>query len=243
MFFWFKPRRRILHALCANQGLVDTFPIAPAQLPRWWRELPGTALVQGVHGQPEATEILTARSCPGIREFYQGAFGMPLWADYEIAVDHRGEVSAHSTCKISQHAEAQWGSWAQGWTNFKLESPWTLVEDRALMWTMEDDVYARDSLADYRILPGRVEYRYQHTSSILVMTPRARIPGSYLRFDLSAGSSMVLLRPCSGEHVEVRSEAVTPAELARYTKWKFARTGDYLKAAKIRQRACPFGSV
>lgn len=243
MFFWFKPRRRILHALCSRQGLVDTFPIAPAQPPRWWRELAGVALARGVDGDRGHKQILTARSCPGISSFYSSAWSLPLWADYELAVDHQGVVSSESTCRISQHAEEQWGSWAPGWTNFKLESPWTLVSDRDSLWTMEDDVYARDSLDAYRILPGRVEYRYQHTSSILVMTPKARIPGSYLRFDLAAGDSMVLLRPTAGEDVEVRCEAVTEEELARWRKWKFARLGDYVRAAAIRRRACPFGPL
>jgi len=259
MFFWFKRPKIILDTFCAGQDLADLFPLEPADqfLPNWFKDLPNTADVK-IKGQE--AEISTMKYCPGIRNIYEHSFVLRNWTEYNLTVDDRGNLDIDSPGQAESHPPVQYGSGFPKMINCKLHSPWVFREKTGVMFTWMGAEYNHPG-AQYKIMNGMIDYRYQHGTNVNIMLPmpeklpeqlsalKFTIPSKY-RYTFKAGVPLVLIAPMSEKKVEVKTHVVTPEEFNRMGKHPHSRIGAYYNTRKFlrdkdereaARKKCPFG--
>ncbi len=242
-----RPKKIVLDCFCRSQQLAEMFAPRPAAMPQWMLDKPGL-----VEEETLEHKVMSIRNCSAINELYASSLQLVAWADYDLLVDRdRGIYKSDSTGNAESHPIEQYSGGFGGWAHVKLLQPWFFQEKTGVQWSWQDDVYHRDDPGLYRILPGVVEYKYQHSTHVNLIVPRPRQSGVNYKIGIRAGDPLVLLRPeAHGARVELRTHVCTEEELEkRFTVWRFSPWATYIRRRKIMselearagQSRCPFG--
>lgn len=223
------------------------FAPRPAEIPRWMMEKPGLVDSEGLDHK-----VMSIRNCSAISELYASSLQLRAWCDYDLLVDRdRGIYKSESTGEAETHPAEQYSGGFPGWAHLKLLQPWFFKEKTGVYWSWQEDTYNREDLGLYRILPGVVEYRYQHSTHVNIVVPKPRVANVNYKISIKAGEPLILIRPeAQGARVEVRTHVCTQDELEKqFTVWRFTPWATYIRRRKIMselearsgQRRCPFG--
>lgn len=244
MNFFIKRSKITIDCFTDNFNAAEYFPIKEATsfYPDWWKNLDKTHVV----GEPSGIEIAksTMKSCDGFIALYKHGFMIPLWSDLIVETQANGfrYTFADELSQIGTHDYDQMSTEFIKYVHFKIQSPWFLKESKGVEFLFAQPSYNQvKTLSDFHILPGVVDFKYQHATNINFVAPRGR------RIQISAGSPVAHLIPLTEKEIELKIHMIDPTNMEdlkiKNTFYPFFR-GSYKKIKKLidekETKQCPF---
>ena len=217
MIFFFKNKTITLDCYTANPFAYEYAKIAPAPdyYPEWWQNIPPTL-------------ELTVRHCRGFVRLYKNAFVIPMWGTLAIDVDN-AEVKSYkwessypksqgSDDCVTSHSSAQFpGYLNENYRNIKISSPWFFKTNRFVEFYVGDNVWNRDQLNSYTVLPGVMDFKYQSETNVNLMVEHKKEAYS---FRFNTGDPLLTLIPLTEEKIKLKCHLVDDRDLHRYIPTK-----------------------
>lgn len=193
--------------------------------PAWWRGL-------------KKQDFPTMKTCPGFVDLLKTTITVPLWKDYHITYSDRIEnVSVPGVSDKQQmeewidiHPSEQYGNHYKDYVHIKLKTPWITVCNDNTKFLMTDATWHRNEFESYRVLPGELEFRYQHSSHVNLFLPRAK---QSTKLELEAGNPICYLTPLTDRPVEVQAKRVSTEEWFSHLQMPFTFQNQYRKILKL----------
>lgn len=227
MLFKRKDKKLILRALTTNESLAKLYFPKTADIPKWITDQPGT-YEPDKHWGGVQDKILSIRNCPAITGIYKNSFHLPIWADYTIATEKSKKVSFNSFALAESHHDKQLSGGFEGWVNCKLLSPWYFIDEVGPRpWLWQEDTYSLQDIGKMRVLPGKTEFFYQHSTHINMMLPIPLHDNSVWETKIKNGDNLILMTPLIEGEWSIIPEVVTELEMAKYHRWNFQQLGNY----------------
>jgi len=238
MDIFFKRKKIIVDCFTYSTTVYDYFPIVPAtnQFPNWWSDLKKSN---------DLIPNLNLKTCQGLIGLYQTAFTMRMWSDLAITV---GPISdpkfnlrfADTESSAQPHGADQWGSWLseKEWQHLKIISPWVINSKSDTKFLMTDPMWGRNSLKDYTVLNGVLDFKYQVTSNINLMMPRPE--AMYKEFLIPVGSPLAQLVPLTEDKIEFKSHLISKEEFIQKNTRNLSFINNFKKNKKFtKESKCP----
>ena len=201
MMFWKKRKKVKLTFYNRKQQLIDLLP--PTQglknnVPSWWKR---------------KTQEINITSCPGVTELYKRSISVPLWIDYEIEYDSNniynisvpGVPSDQVYHYITAHHPDQYNNAFDNCYHIKLMNPWLIETDKMVPFLMIDASWNRESLHDYTIPSGILEFKYQHSCHINIFLHK---PTSTKKLKFNVGTRMIHLIPLEDVDLDIEYKKI-----------------------------------
>jgi hypothetical protein len=193
--------------------------------PDWWRSL-------------TRQDFPTMKTCPGFVDLLKNTITVPLWRDYHITyTDKIQNVSVPGVQDKQQmdewvdiHPSEQYGNHYKDYVHIKLKTPWITVCNNDTRFLMTDATWHRDEFENYRVLPGELEFRYQHSSHINLFLPKNDEPKV---LELEAGTPICYLTPLTDQHIDIECKRINSEEWFSYIQMPFTFQNQYRKILKI----------
>ena len=240
--FIFKKKKLVVHCFTDRQQAATYAPIklAHAFYPDWWKRLSKTFPInRGTIQGP------TMKTCAGLRDLFQKGMILPMWCDLNIDVGGVGDTSfqyqfADSLSTITPHPAGQRGEFApEGmYQHLKLISPWRFQCDEEIDFLWSEPVWNMQDLMQYRVLPGVLEYKHQHTTHINMLVPRKT--GGVSTVLIPFNQPLVHIVPLTERELDIR--VVEDAQkFKRLDGAQTAFINSYKLAKEIKKTQCPLG--
>jgi hypothetical protein len=250
MFFFFKRKKVVLDCFTFNHAAYELFPIEKSvyHLPDWWKQLP-SKIDKGNAGYDP-----TMKKCQGLKSFYQNGISIPLWSEFAVRwVSDEEKKQTHINWKFSDeissaevHSQSQRGTFLseKKYQHLKILSPWAFKCKEDINWLFVQNFWALNNPEKFIILPGCIDFKYQHVTNINVMIPFEQLKNCH--FSLECGSPLVSLFPLTERKVEIKNHLVSMEEFKKLLGFgKISFTGRYNTIRSIiekkEQKKCPFG--
>jgi hypothetical protein len=244
MNFWFKKKKIVVDVFNYHEGVANLFPLerASKHKPDWLKDV--SVKVSRPNNDPDAGSI---RSCPGFLDYYSTSFMLPLWSDLQINSDTTGYKYsfAQEGNVLDPHSHELMGNQFMDFHHGKIISPWLLRENTGINWMFSAPTWNDpDLLGIVNVLPGVVNFKYQHSTNINMLFPKKKY-----KLNLFAGQDMMMLTPLTENEVVLKTHVVSTEEWGKIHQksiYQFTFNGIYRKAKSIRQKResdskCPFG--
>ena len=264
--FWFKKKKIVLDCFTTDPFAHEFTPIQPSvkYYPEWWTNLPPTIETKtsndwGLNKQG------TMKACRGFTELYKNSFVIPFWGNLEIDVKSKIEKQyfwrdnfsgsentslPHKT--ISQHPTVMFeGFLNNNYLHAKLNSPWFFKTNRYVQFAFVDPVWDKRELSDHTVLPGVLDFKYQHATNINLMIECRSEERTFL---LEPGTPIAYIIPLSEEEIELRNHLISNDELIKLLPQqriffpglinakKYSRSKKFIDKHDERNKPkCPFG--
>lgn len=247
-WFNFKKKKIVLRCVTNRLDVASVAPVTHANkcFPDWWKALPKQ--------RRDKTNrlVTTLKTCYGLTNHYSRGVIIPMWCDLEIelgpnADEYRYQYSdLKSTALV--HSTSQRGSYLDPslYQHLKLDSPWRFYCDEKVDFIFQEPTWSMDNLNNYRILPGTVDFRYQHATNINMMLPRDI--NNIKSFIIPLGQPLIHIIPCDNR--EIKLEIVSDPDEYRYLENKEGQgltfVNRYLNRRRLEEKheaesKCPFG--
>jgi hypothetical protein len=250
--FLFKRKQIVLDTFTMSPAVHAYYPIEKANkfLPEWWKNLPKSYIMKSASGVD--MDISTLKRCNGFIDCYSSGFMIPLWSDLNVKIDEDrwsyqfsfnwSEGMDSLPDKITSHDRQQYGSIFDNHIHLKLSTPWVINETKGIKFYFGQPTWNNvDNLNRFHILPGVVDFKYQHTSNINFI-----VPNKPDIFKFEAGYPIVHLIPLSEHDIVIKNHLVSREEYNRIfllgSSTSFS--GIYKKHKSIlskKETKCPFG--
>jgi hypothetical protein len=182
----------------------------------------------------------TLATCPGFIDLFKTSINIPLWSDISITYKDNnilnvqmpgiGQVTRE---QIQVHGSEQWGNGFKNSLHIKIMNPWQVTSNIATPFLMHDAVWHKDTINDYNVLPGVIEFKYQHASHInimLPMTPKEKT------INLKAGTIIAHLTPMVDTNLTIESKLVSHEEWLGLQNYISSFKTPYAIAKKIGEK-------
>jgi len=244
MNFFIKRSKVVIDCFTDNLNAAEYFPIKESNnfYPEWWKNLDKTHIV----AESSGIEIpkSTMKSCDGLIALYQQGFMLPLWSDLIVETQGNGfrYTFADELGHIGSHDYEQMSTEFISYIHFKIHSPWFIKENKGVQFLFTQPSYNQvKTLCDWHILPGVIDFKYQHATNINFIAPRGK------RIQLTAGHPLAQLIPLTDKEIELRNHLIDPSNIEnlkiKNNFYPFFR-GSYKKLKKIidqkEKSKCPF---
>lgn len=244
MLFTFKPKKIHLDCFTYRPDVYEFSPITygTQTYPEWWKNLSkGSFDFESMQPKP------TMKTCSGFIDYFKKAVTIPLWSSLAIKLmpSEDGNMMWHFADKQSAaevHDRFQFeGYVGKDYQHLKLTSPWQFVCKEPVSWVWSGNPW--DSLLLYKaiVLPGVVEYRYQHSTEIQLMLHRESAQQNIM---LEHGTPLVNLFPMSERAVQLHNHLVSEQEFAKIAvksrRVVFTNMYRYTKNLLQNKEKCPF---
>jgi hypothetical protein len=260
MNFWFKKKKIVLDCFTDDLYAYNHCKIDYAVnfIPEWWKKLPTEDITHQDPQYDAAGNIekrATMKFCRGFTRYYKRGIIIPSWAEIKIDMFNgagKWVVSTHTTT-FSHHPEEQYTGFVNvtEYQHLKLSSCWQFKTDKFMEFAFTDPVWNRQELASYTVLPGVMDFKYQHNTNINLMLPHAH--GDKIKtVIINVMDPLVCLHPLTEDHIDLRHHHVSSEELESLSPAtrvsSFARNGKkYFQGKKLidridsNEKKCPFG--
>jgi hypothetical protein len=242
MFFFFRPKKLHIDCFTNRYDVYNIFPIDYSYkfFPEWWKNLPKTV------EKPDGTPSATMKGCVGLTSFFKNGITIPLWTDmliqkkpeygYDIFVSDKSIAAAHGIHQMEGFINPN------DYGHVKLKSPWFFKCKENIEWVWTQHTWNFTNLNDIMILPGVVEYKYQHGTNINFII-NLNIKKNIL---LESGQPLVNLIPMSDRKIKLHVHHADPVEFDKLgsVASTISFTNKYVKYKHImkeREKKCPFG--
>lgn len=182
----------------------------------------------------------TLKSCPGFVDLFKKSISIPLWNDIRITyqdsiinIEIPGTPSDIVHHFVTQHPPMQWGAGFKNSIHLKLMSPWHIICNNTTPFMMQDAVWHKEHMEEFSVLPGTLDFKYQHSSHINIMIPRSKIKKTTT---LKAGTVIAYLTPMIDTNVDIKTKLVTDEEWRGMQHYVFSFSGVYHAAKKIGEK-------
>jgi hypothetical protein len=237
MFKFFIKRSKItVDCFTSNINALEYFPIAQASefYPEWWKSLPKFHSTVDENGLE--IKKVTMKSCDGFIDLYRHGFIIPLWSDLIIETMPNGfryNFAEGSHNEIGRHDYEQMSNEFINYIHFKIMSPWRLREKSEVKFLFFQPSYNNVStLLDWHIMPGMMDFSYQHATNINILAPRGK------RFEIPAGCPVAHIIPITDKDVEIKTHFLDVKDVDSvklfYNNYPFFN-GSYKKMKKLQQ--------
>jgi hypothetical protein len=241
LFKWFQ-KPVVLDCYTNSAGLFNYAKIkkASAYIPQWWKDLP---LTNNHRGHPTPT----MKGCVGFVELYKQGFILPLWSDLHLELGPIGTKDYYykfsdGRSSITVHSQEQRGEMCDeyAYQHLKFENPWAIRCEEDINFLMTGVEYNQDRPEKMRVLPGIVNFKYQHGANINVIWAREAESKTHL---LEFNSPLAHLIPLTERKVELRLHLVSNEIYTSMREISLSTT--FLKKYKInknvvKENGCPF---
>lgn len=250
--FFFKPKKIVVDSFTFDPNTYDLFSIKPAiySIPEWWKQLPNSIDLQ----VSERLNIKsgTMKGCDGFKSLYRSGFMLPIWSDLVINIQDNASDIAFANRLLSNvggsdivtHDAKQYGDNFSGMFHAKIMSPWLMKQSNDLKWALIEPTWSLlEHNPEVKILPGVIEFKYQHQLNINLFLKK-----SGTLFEILAGEPLAQLVPLTDKRVEVKNHLITQNEWADMTnlsspKFKFFngyKTNKLMRTSAQKEKKCPF---
>ena len=173
--FNFKKKKIVLQCFANSQHLAEYVPIQMASsfYPNWWKELPKAVVSPGKLGGTG-----TMKTCVGFIKHFENSAIIPMWSDLIVGIGHQAaHYQYHFSDGVSEathHPEYQYNNYFSGnqYQHLKLISPWLLYCDEPVNFMWTEPVWHTNFADQYRVLPGTIDFRYQHATNVNMILTR-----------------------------------------------------------------------
>ena len=185
-------------------------------------------------------EYPTLATCPGFIELFKKSINIPLWSD--IKITYKGNqltdvqmpgIGQMSREFIQVHTPDQWGDGFKNSLHIKLMSPWHITSNKDTPFLMHDAVWHKEHIDGYNVLPGVMEFKYQHASHINIMLPNSSIEKTLM---LKAGTIIAHLTPLSDTKLSIESKLISQEKWMGLQNYISSFKTPYATAKKIGMR-------
>jgi hypothetical protein len=244
--WFFKKKTIVVDCFTDEASAYDFYPIknSKSYYPEWWKNVQNT-IVQETPAGP--IDRPTIKFCDGILNLYKNSFVLPSWTDIQIKTTYDSfyimlakQCVNQSYPMFENHGRSQHSDIFDNKIHMKLMSPWFLKQNNKCNFAMMPAVWHDpNNWANYTILPGMIDFKYQHSTNInFFLEPNKD------RIFIEAGTPFYHIIPLTDETVEFKCHLVTTDELNRIYHSKYGSfSGAYKKAKRHGQeteKSCPF---
>ena len=182
----------------------------------------------------------TLTTCPGFVDLFKKSINIPLWSD--ISITYKGDqitniqmpgVEQVTGDMMQVHGTEQWGEGFKNSLHVKIMSPWRVTSNTDTPFLMHDACWHKESINDYNVLPGVIEFKYQHASHINIMLPRS---SKEKTLNLKAGTIIAHLTPLVDTTLNIQSKLVTHEEWLGLTNYISSFKTPYAMAKRIGEK-------
>jgi hypothetical protein len=254
--FLFKRKKIVLDCFTTNERAYTLAKIDYGGdfLPQWWRDLPRTIETGGAYLNGEPQRGSTIKGCRGFTRLYKNSIIIPFWENmlFETWGGDYKWTCTQTKKLIDIHPDALMAGFVdpKKFQHIKLLSPWRLKTNRFVEFQFSDPVWNRQNIVDYTILPGILDFKYNHGSHVNIMV-NMKPEGS--RFHIRVGEPVACLTPLTDDRVEIKNHLVSEKEICRQaphpdeplankiTKYKYWKEFLDNKEKLEEKSKCPFG--
>jgi hypothetical protein len=220
MLFFFKKNKIHLDCFTSEDHVYEFFKIEHANkfYPDWWKKLPKEIVKEDISNG--LAPVSTMKRCQGMIDHYTSGFIMPFWTDAIVFMEPQGSgkfgwQSAHDSTDVVVHPIEQRGDYLpeSKYLHIKIFSPWYFSSNSDIKWGWNQPSWNFKELDQYWVLPGVLDYKYQHTTHINLAL--ARDPRERKRIFINAGQPLVHLLPMTEKEVVVHNHLVSKDEMAK----------------------------
>lgn len=244
MFFFFKKSKLHIDAFTENPNLIEYYPVALARnfIPQWWKDLDKDYVSEKSNGVE--LRHSTIKGCSGFIDLYKKGFMIPLWSDLYFETKLNGSTRFISPeaeeLYVNSHNLTQVGQKFNNFIHMKILSPWFFEEKSGVNFHFSQPYW--NTVVDYdkiHIVPGVINYKYQHASHINLFVPR--INNTYL---LPTGLPIAHIIPLTEKDIKIHFHVLSKEEFRnRFERTRSKFKNNYLEKMKIKkskEHKCPF---
>ena len=236
--FLFKKKKIVVDCFTSEAGVYNYAPIIHAKeiKPSWWKNI---ASYYKIPLNNIKVEKATIKKCVSINEQLVSGFILPLWTDLIIEAheDNYNMVSACEEFYATPHRFDQLNEEFLDLHHTKFRSPWVFKEKSGVNFSWQQPFYYQlNKLNRLHIMPGIVNYKYQHATEINIFFAKEKS-----RIELNHNDPLVHLIPLSDKEVEIKNHLVDEKEIKKLkdVSYRTKFHGMY-RYNKDKQKKCPF---
>lgn len=217
MFSIFQKKKEIL--LDCFTFLPTAYDYAPINygikyMPEWWKDTPK---IDG--------DSITVKNCNALTEYYKTGIVIPSWFEVDLKIHKKNDpddlyftwsASNGDFITNESHPKSQYKGFSKNeGFNIKIKSPWLLKckEDIKFNWT-QPTWNMRDYMKYIHILPGVVDYKYQHYTNINMFAFNEEFEK---HINIPPITPLVILHPMSDRKIKIKNHLVDKKEWNRIT--------------------------
>lgn len=248
--FFIKEKEVVLDCFTYLHYVYDAAKInyANTYIPQWWKDTPSLLNDQ----------FATIKHCQAFRDFYKKGVVIPSWFEMNLKIHELGNdqwyewESSHKDVFTgdSHHPNQFYGFAGESGKNIKLNSPWAFRTKENISWVWSKPTWSfRDYIDNLEILPGVVNYKYQHATEINFFIQNKQ---QSQEINIPPLTPLVILHPMTEKKIVIKNHLVDMDEWWRIfgidrlffkrnstDALKFWSTKKKLKD-QIDQKNCPF---
>lgn len=211
--FFFKKSKIYVDCFTTSEFRINVCPITRStkQFPEWWKKIPGTIPFQESNGI--SIDRSTMKRCNGFLDLYKNSFTLPMWTDFKIEIGQEEDKSflrwyISDDTEVTSHDSKQWANNFSQFKQIKILSPWRLKEKTGCKFAFISPSWSLlENLKDFHIMPGVVDYKYQHSTHVNMFVPYKI--GEYI---INVGTPLAHIIPLTEKHVEFNCHVVDDIE-------------------------------
>ena len=240
MIFFFKKKPIVVDAFVSEKfsHVYEFSKIDHAKkfLPQWWKDM-STPEFDFASMQRKQT----AKTCRGIIDHYLHGFMIPLWADLAIKFTDRPAAKfSDNVSTVSLHPPELRNNIYPDCINLKIHSPWLLKSKKDLYFNYLPAFYNKTKYTSWEVLPGTVDFYYQHGSHINLF-----IPNQPFESMIEFGTPIAHIVPLTEEEVSIKCHLISNIEwesLNGVSSNEISFTKKYLNMKRATELVskCPF---
>jgi len=259
MNFWFKRKKIILDCFTMDPFAFNHAPISKAKdyLPEFWKKID----LQVEDGSTLTGTGPSIKYCRAFNVLYKDSFIVPLWGNITFSLEDvktktfqwftsYTNHAPQAPNEITVHPKNQFEGFADDYQHAKIMSPWSFKTNRFVNFLISDPIWNRNSLSDYSVLPGIMDFKYQDSAHVNIMMEYRSQPRI---FEIEATSPLIFMTPLTEESVDVRCHLVDYQEYIKHSFFKrisskldphkkYQKNRDLVEKMEKRNKPqCPFG--
>lgn len=251
----FAPKKPTVRFWTNYPGLPEIEPIVKGtqEIPKWMKSMPSktSGLGSGIIGH-----LLTAKTCPGIVDYFSHAYVLKMWTDVVFTIEQREngtynfgvETPSNGNFKFDSHLREQYQDYIpqevrdyNTWV-VKAVSPWKLETPPGYSVLQLPMYYHYNR--DFEVLPGVIDTDYHHEMNQQMMFFQ---PGKYT---IKRGTPLCMFIPFKRQEYDLVCEEGTVEDEKndfRSFLWVASKFGSGYRQKqkyhkeKNKQSKCPFG--
>ena len=216
MIFLFKQKNIVLDCFTTNHSVFEFAKpdISSKFLPDWWKEIPKT------YTPPDQiNKRSTVRQCDGLINHYKHGIVLPMWCDLQIELGPEGTPDCRWQFSdgfsfLDYHDFRQFNNYLSIDKLFhaKLISHWQFKCSETIPWVWMQPTWNLIEQNQYTVIPGTVEYKYQHGTNINLMLHRSKETQSIF---IPFRKPLVQITPLSDRKIKLKYHLVDENEIKK----------------------------
>lgn len=255
--FWFKRKKIIIDCFTTDPFAYEYTKISPASqyVPEWWKKLP----LQNKDKQEYVSG--TMKHCRGFTNLFGNSFVIPFWgfAEIDVSDDSTKLFEWNSNYNFVEdkldsvivHPSKQYEGFVDSnkFFHIKITSPWFLKSKDSVEFMVHDPLWNRSDLTSYSVLPGVLDFKYQHSTNVNLMI---EFKQQSRKINFSHSDVVCMLTPLSEREVVLNHHLIDKGDLRKINHasrfYNIGKPGLYNDIKKFMDKheernksKCPFG--